>query len=131
MTEQNLKFKNKILVVDDDPVIEELLLVNLKNKNYNAESAKDGKEALQKIKLNRPDLIVLDIMVPEIDGWELCKIIRDDKEFSETKILMLTAKDNNRDKMIGKYIFKADEYVTKPFDIDNLIDIIDRLITYK
>jgi DNA-binding response OmpR family regulator len=120
--------KNQILIVDDDPNIQELLIVNLEAQGYKTISALNGKEVFDKIKTIMPDLIILDIMMPEIDGLEVAKMIRDSKEFQEIKILMLTAKGTERDKMIGKDIFNANEYMTKPFDIDNLLNTIKELL---
>jgi DNA-binding response OmpR family regulator len=117
-----------ILVVDDDPNIQELISVNLRVKGYSIVLASDGKEAMEKIKTGAPDLIILDIMMPEIDGWELCKWIRDDPRLRSVKILMLTAKGTDRDKLIGREIFKADEYMTKPFEIDLLQQTISRML---
>lgn len=117
-----------ILVVDDDPNIRELISVNLRVKGYSLILASDGKEAMEKIKTEAPDLIILDIMMPEIDGWELCKWIRDDLRLRSVKILMLTAKGTDRDKLIGREIFKADGYMTKPFEIDLLQQTISRML---
>jgi DNA-binding response OmpR family regulator len=114
----------KILVVDDDANIRELILVNLTAAGYDVKTASDGKDAIEKIAAFLPVLIVLDIMMPEIDGWEVCKFVRDDPGLEHIKIIMLTAKGSERDKLIGKGIFKADEYLTKPFDIEELIKTI-------
>ncbi len=118
----------KIAIIDDDPNIRELLYVNLQRRGYTAVSEGDSTRALETIEKHMPDLIVLDVMMPEIDGWELCKIIRDNHKFSSIKIVMLTAKSTAKDKMIGKEILKADEYVTKPFDMGYLIQTVKRLL---
>ena len=118
----------RIVVVDDDSSIRELLEVNLRYKGYEVTSAADGKEALSVLKSAPPDLVILDVMMPEIDGWELCKIIRDDHQFKNTKIVMLTAKGQDKDKMIGKEILKADEYITKPFDMGGLMMTIQTML---
>ncbi len=115
---------NKIFVVDDDASIRELLEINLKYRGYEVSTAANGKEALRILKNDIPDLVILDVMMPEMDGWELCKILRDDHQFNNTKIIMLTAKGQDKDRMIGKEILKADEYITKPFDMDDLIRVI-------
>ncbi|MFP4418320.1 MAG: response regulator transcription factor [Chitinivibrionales bacterium] len=118
----------KIAIIDDDPNIRELLYVNLQRRGYDAVSEGDSTKALDVIHSHMPDLVVLDVMMPEIDGWEICKIIRDDEKISHIKILMLTAKSTAKDKMIGKDILKADEYVTKPFDMGQLIHTVKRLL---
>jgi two-component system, OmpR family, alkaline phosphatase synthesis response regulator PhoP len=117
-----------ILVVDDDRNIRELISVNLRSAGYCVIVASDGNEAMEKIRSRTPDLIILDIMMPEIDGWELCKWVRDDPLLGNVKILMLTAKGTERDKLIGREIFKADEYMTKPFEIDLLQQTVSRLL---
>jgi DNA-binding response OmpR family regulator len=117
-----------ILVVDDDPNIRELISVNLVCCGYRLQPAFDGKDAMGKIQNEIPDLIILDIMMPEIDGWELCKWVRDDPLLENVKILMLTAKGSEKDKLIGREIFRADEYMIKPFDIDKLTQTVSRLL---
>ena len=117
-----------ILIVDDDPNIRELLSVNLMSAGYAVVEASDGREAIGKMQDSPPDLIVLDIMMPEIDGWEFCKFVRDDPLLEKIKIIMLTARGTEKDKLIGREIFKADEYMTKPFDIDHLKNTIGRLL---
>jgi DNA-binding response OmpR family regulator len=117
-----------ILIIDDDPNIIELLSVNLLASGYEIMTAVDGKDAQAKILQRMPQLIVLDIMMPEIDGWELCKWIRDDSLLKDMKIIMLTAKGTEKDKLIGREILQADEYMTKPFDIDELKKNVERLL---
>jgi DNA-binding response OmpR family regulator len=117
-----------ILIVDDDPNIRELISVNLQSAGYSVITASNGNDAMEKINAQVPELIILDIMMPEIDGWELCKWIRDDPRMESVKILMLTAKGTDRDKLIGREIFKADEYMTKPFEIDLLQQTVSRLL---
>lgn len=114
----------KILVIDDDANIRELILVNLAAAGYEVKTASNGRDAIEKITMFLPALIVLDIMMPEIDGWEVCKFVRDDPGLEHIKIIMLTARGSERDKLVGKGILKADDYLTKPFDIDDLIRTI-------
>lgn len=120
--------KGRILVVDDDPHIGELLRVNLDAAGYNVDRALNGHEAIDRIAAARPDLIILDVMMPGMDGWELCKALRDDPECRDIRIVMLTARDTDRDKMIGKGVFGVDEYLTKPFDLGELLAICGRLL---
>ena len=117
-----------ILIVDDDPNIRELISVNLIAAGYSVTIAADGKEAIEKISADIPELIILDIMMPELDGWELCKWVRDDPLLQNVKILMLTAKGSSRDKLIGREIFRADDYMTKPFEIGILQQTVSRLL---
>jgi DNA-binding response OmpR family regulator len=117
----------KILIVDDDANIRTLLSVNLAANGYAIETAVDGKDAMEKISKDPPWMIILDVMMPEIDGWEVCKYVKDDPDLENIKILMLTARDTQRDKLIGQKVLKADEYLTKPFDIDVLLSKISAL----
>ncbi|MFH1958651.1 MAG: response regulator [bacterium] len=118
----------KILIVDDDFNILELLEVNLKARGYEIIIASDGSKALEKVSAENPDLIILDVMMPGMDGWEVCKIIRDHHGLKDMKVLFLTGKDKNMDKLIGIGVFKADKYITKPFDLDFLIDEVAQLL---
>jgi DNA-binding response OmpR family regulator len=117
-----------ILIVDDDPNIRELLSVNLIARGYAVIEAENGRAAMGKVRETAVDLIILDIMMPEIDGWEFCKFIRDDPQLEKIKIIMLTARGTEKDKLIGREIFFADEYMTKPFDVDEVIASIERLL---
>lgn len=102
----------RVLVVDDEQSIVTLLKYNLEQSGYVVEVAQDGEEALQKEKETKPDLIVLDVMIPKKDGIEVCKTIRSDK--NQVPILMLTAKDDEFDRVLGLEL-GADDYMTKPF----------------
>ena len=117
-----------ILVVDDDDNVRELLAVNLEEAGYRVGKAADGRAALHLVAQEKPRLVVLDVMMPEMDGWEVCKALKDDSGTSAIPVIMLTARDSERDRMIGKDIFAADEYLTKPFDMDDLLAAARRLI---
>jgi two-component system phosphate regulon response regulator PhoB len=108
------RLKPKILVVDDEPDALELIEFNLKAAGYDVITAADGTEAVQKARAAAPDLILLDLMLPEIDGLEVCKILRRDANTAATPIIMLTAKAAEIDRILGLEL-GADDYVTKPF----------------
>jgi len=116
------------MVIDDDPVIRELLRFNLAARGYEVISVSSGGEALEILADEQPDIVLLDVIMPEMDGWEVLKIMRDHFEHFGMKILMLTAKSTEKDKLIGKSILKADEYITKPFDIDDLLKTIEAML---
>jgi DNA-binding response OmpR family regulator len=109
--------KETILVVDDEANILELARMYLQNEGYVVESARDGKEALTKIKSLQPALVVLDLMLPEVDGWEVCRKVRAD---SDVPIIMLTARSDDVDKIVGLEL-GADDYLTKPFNPRELV----------
>ncbi len=120
--------KNKILVVDDELSIQELLFRNLSSCGFKIICVSNGEDALKEIKAEIPDLIILDVTMPKIDCWEVLKIVRDLYSYEKIKIIMLSGKNTEKDKMIGKCIFKADEYITKPFELNNLILKVQELL---
>ncbi len=105
-----------ILVVDDEPTLREALVDALEADGFRVVSATDGREALTRFRAERPDLILLDLMLPELSGIEVCRIIRAE---SGVPIVMLTAKDSELDKVVGLEL-GADDYVTKPFSLREL-----------
>ncbi|MBI2305628.1 MAG: response regulator transcription factor [Chloroflexi bacterium] len=107
----------KILVVDDEPKIRELVRVYLEKDGYQVVGVGDGREALAAFKREKPQLVVLDLMLPEIDGLEVCRTLRRE---SQVPIVMLTARDEETDKLIGLEL-GADDYVTKPFSPRELV----------
>jgi DNA-binding response OmpR family regulator len=106
-----------ILVVEDEPALQETLVYNLEKEGYTVQAAGDGRIALETARALKPDLIVLDIMLPGLDGFEVCKILR--KEGS-VPILMLTARDDEIDRVVGLEV-GADDYLTKPFSMRELL----------
>lgn len=110
----------KILIVDDEPDIVDLVSYNLKKDGFRITTASDGEAALNKIRKDRFDLVVLDLMLPGIQGVELCRIIRNDPKTADTPIIMLTAKGEEVDRVIGLES-GADDYMTKPFSSRELI----------
>ena len=107
----------KVLVVDDEQSIVDILDFNLKKEGYETVCAFDGEEALSKWQSEKPDLILLDIMMPKLDGIEVCKKIR---QSSNVPILMLTARAEEVDKVLGLEL-GADDYITKPFSVRELM----------
>ena len=107
----------KILVVDDEKPISDIITFNLQNEGYQIEKAYDGEEALAVFEATKPDLVILDLMLPKIDGLEVCREIR---KQSAVPVIMLTAKDSEIDKVLGLEL-GADDYVTKPFSNRELI----------
>jgi two-component system phosphate regulon response regulator PhoB len=119
--------KPRILVVDDEPDAVELIEFNLKANGYEVVTAADGEEALQKARTIMPNLIILDIMLPEVDGMEVCKILRRDQRTSAIPVIMLTAKAAEIDRVLGLEL-GADDYVTKPFSPRELALRVKRLL---
>jgi two-component system response regulator VicR len=107
----------RILVVDDEPPIVDLLTYNLRRANYEVVTAADGEEALVKARKEAPDLIILDLMLPRVDGLEVCRALRRERD---VPIIMLTARDSEVDRVVGLEL-GADDYVVKPFSVRELM----------
>ena len=119
--------KQKILVVDDEPEAVELVEFNLKQAGYAVSTATDGAEALKKARSQTPDMILLDVMLPEMDGFEICKTLRLETSTARTPILMLTAKASEIDRVLGLEL-GADDYLTKPFSPRELLLRIKKIL---
>src|SRR5918996_1879437 len=114
-----------ILIADDEPAILQLNRLYLSREGYTVHAARDGQEALDLARRLKPDLIVLDLMMPRVDGWEVCRQLR--KDATTPPIIMLTAKDEDVDKVVGLEI-GADDYVTKPFNPRELLARIKAIL---
>ena len=119
--------KARILIVDDEPDVIRLVEFNLSAAGYETVSAVDGAEALKKARALTPDLIILDLMLPEMDGLEVCKLLRRDQNTASIPIIMLTARAAEMDRVLGLEL-GADDYVTKPFSPRELVLRVKRLL---
>ena len=119
--------KGKILVVDDEIYIVHILDFSLGMEGYEVVTALDGEQALEKLKAEKPDLIVLDIMMPKLDGYEVCKAIKSDPETRHIPVILLSAKGRNVDQKMG-FDVGADDYITKPFSPRKLVERINQLL---
>jgi DNA-binding response OmpR family regulator len=107
----------KILIVEDELTLQETLAYNLKRQGYDVEAAFDGPAGIEQARQQRPDLIILDLMLPGMDGFEVCRILRQEMN---TPVLMLTARDDEIDRVVGLEV-GADDYMTKPFSMRELV----------
>ncbi len=117
----------RILIVDDSENIRNVLQMNFEWLGYEVICASDGEEALKRISENRPDLIVLDVMMPRLNGYQVCRSIKSDPKMSDIPVVFLTAKDQQGDKFWGKDC-GADEYLTKPFSAAKLERVVEQLL---
>ncbi|MDI6786333.1 MAG: response regulator [bacterium] len=122
-----MRNKKRLLVVDDEEVIRETLGCVLREKEYEVVTACDGVEALEYIYQEKIDLIVLDIMMPDMDGYQVCRLLRNDESYKNIPIIMLTAKSEKSQKFWGLKT-GADEYITKPFDPEELLNKIGEIL---
>jgi two-component system phosphate regulon response regulator PhoB len=118
--------KSRILIIEDERGLTDVLSYNLNREGYETSVAHDGQEGLRKAQMQLPDLILLDIMLPGIDGLEVCRQLRSGKQTSKIPILMLTAKSEETDQIVG-FTIGADDYVTKPFSVKVLLQRIRAL----
>ena len=110
----------KILLVDDEASIRELIRFNLERAGYRVQEATDGNEAINAVRQTKPDLVVLDLMLPGLDGLDVCRLVKGNRETAAIPIIMLTAKTEEVDKVIGLEL-GADDYMTKPFSPRELV----------
>ena len=120
----------KILIIDDEENIVQLLILNLMAESFNIDTAYDGEEGLNKVDSFQPDLIILDIRLPKMTGWELCQKIKEDPKYKKMSVIILTAsaQRTDRDKAFS---LGADEFLSKPFEVKYVIDKIKEILENK
>lgn len=111
----------RILIVDDEPDLVETLRFPLEMEGYQVLVADNGEMGLNLARKERPDLIILDLMLPKLDGYKVCRLLKFDERFKKIPVLMVTAKTQEKDRLLGKET-GADEYIPKPFDIEQLLE---------
>ncbi len=116
-----------ILIVDDEPDMVYALRMQLEAEGYRVLTAGDGREGLERVRKDRPDLVVLDLMLPKMDGYRVCRMLKFDQKFCDVPIIMFTARAQESDEKTG-YEVGADAYVTKPFEPRVLLDTIRRFL---
>ncbi|MDQ3981311.1 MAG: response regulator [Actinomycetota bacterium] len=112
--------KLKVLVADDEPALRKLLKTNMELEGYETLEASNGAEVLESVRRDNPDIILLDIMMPEMDGWEVLTELAANPEYSQ-KVILVSAKASD-DAQLQGWELGADEYITKPFDLDSLLE---------
>ncbi|MCX5751634.1 MAG: response regulator [Candidatus Saganbacteria bacterium] len=119
--------RKKILVVDDEADIVDLLTLRLEGEGFEVISAGDGNAGLDKARREKPDLIILDLMLPKIDGYRVCRLLKFDEKYKNIPIIMFTARGQDEDRKLGEEV-GADAYLVKPFDPQLLMKTINRLL---
>ena len=117
----------KILIIDDEPDLITALRIKFEAEGFEVISAKDGAEGLEKARIEMPNLIILDLMLPKINGYRVCRFIKFDETYKHIPIIMLTARVEEEDKKLGKEV-GADYYLTKPFDNQELMKKVQEFI---
>lgn len=119
--------KARVLIVDDEPDIVESIKFNLELEGFECLVAHDGEDALLKAKREKPNLILLDIMLPKINGYKIARLLKFDQSYKDIPIIMLTARTQKTDIQLGEET-GADEYVTKPFDMEMLVGLAKKYL---
>jgi len=119
--------KQKLLIIEDERSLSEVLKYNMEKEGFEVATAADGQEGLRRAQLLQPDLVILDLMLPVIEGYEVCRQLRSDPKTQSTRVLMLTARSDEVDEIVG-FNMGADDYVTKPFKIKPLIHRVKALL---
>jgi two-component system, OmpR family, alkaline phosphatase synthesis response regulator PhoP len=119
--------KKRVLIADDEQDIVETIKFNLELENIYCIVAYDGEEALLKVKKEPPDLILMDVMMPKINGYKVCRLLKFDEMYKNIPIIMLTARAQKQDMETGAET-GADKYLTKPFDMDSLVALVKKYL---
>ena len=119
--------KMKVLIVDDEPELMEMVVLRLEANDYQVISAFDGEEGLDKARTEKPDLIILDLMLPKIEGYKVCRLLKFDERYKHIPIILFTARALQSDIKLGAEV-GADAYITKPFEPDMLLAKVAQLL---
>jgi two-component system response regulator VicR len=120
--------QKKIVCVEDDPGMIDLIKLILTRKGYDVTGASGGREGLEAIERVRPALVLLDLMMPDMDGWEVYQQMKASETMKNIPVIVITAKAQSIDKVLGLHIAKVDDYVTKPFSPQDLLDSMERIL---
>lgn len=118
----------KILYIEDESQMLQLVRLILERQGYQFIGALGGQQGLELARKEKPDLILLDLMMPEMDGWEVYRRIQADEELHGTPVIVITAKAQSIDRVLGLHIAKVDAYITKPFDPDELVTAVEKVL---
>jgi two-component system response regulator VicR len=118
-----------ILCVEDEPEMIDLIRLILSRKGFNVRGAAGGVEGIRLIRENPPDLVLLDLMMPDMDGWEVYQQMKADNALRDIPVIVVTAKAQNIDKVLGLHIAKVDDYIAKPFSPQELMDSVEKVLS--
>ncbi len=120
--------KKKIVCIEDEPEMIDLVRLILGRRGFELIGAVGGREGLETIRQIKPDLVLLDLMMPDMDGWEVYQHMKADEELRNIPVIIVTAKAQSIDKVLGLHIAKVDDYITKPFGPQELIESVNRVL---
>src|SRR5688572_5987616 len=128
MTDQNAGDRKKICIIEDEPAMIELVSLILRNRGYEVVGALGGQEGLELIANTRPDLVLLDLMMPDMSGWDVYQQMKADDAMKAIPVVIVTAKAQSIDRVLGLHIAKVQDYITKPFSPNDLIESVRRVL---
>jgi DNA-binding response OmpR family regulator len=120
--------RKKVVCIEDEPEMIDLVKLILGRKGYELTGAVGGREGLDAVRRIKPDLVLLDLMMPDMDGWEVYQQMKADEELKGIPVIVVTAKAQSIDKVLGLHIAKVDDYVTKPFGPQELLESVNRVL---
>jgi DNA-binding response OmpR family regulator len=120
-----------IVCIEDEPEMIDLIQLILNRRGFEVVGAPGGKEGLQMVRDTHPDLVLLDLMMPDMDGWEVYQQMKADESTRSIPVIIVTAKAQNIDKVLGLHIAKVDDYIAKPFGPQELVDSVERILNPK
>mgnify|MGYP005839384229 FL=1 len=120
--------RKKIVCIEDEPEMIDLVRLILGRRGFELIGAVGGREGLETVRQVKPDLVLLDLMMPDMDGWEIYQHMKADEELRNIPVIIVTAKAQSIDKVLGLHIAKVDDYITKPFGPQELIDSVNRVL---
>jgi DNA-binding response OmpR family regulator len=123
--------KQHILCIEDETEMIDLIRIILGRKGFEVEGATGGEDGLKKIHDRKPDLVLLDLMMPNVDGWEVYQQMKADETTRDIPVIIVTAKAQNIDKILGLQIAKVDDYISKPFSPEDLLSSVERVLERK
>jgi len=126
--EANLK---RILCIEDEPEMIDLIRLILGRRGYEVKGAEGGIEGLKLVRKEHPDLVLLDLMMPDMDGWEVYQQMKADESTKHIPVIVVTAKAQSIDKVLGLHIAKVDDYIAKPFSPQDLLNSVERILSQK
>jgi len=118
----------KVVCVEDEPEMIDLIQLILNRKGFEVIGANGGPEGLETIRSVKPDLVLLDLMMPEMDGWQVYQQLKADEATANIPVIVVTAKAQNIDKVLGLHIAKVDDYISKPFSLQELVDRVEKVL---
>ncbi|HKZ84060.1 MAG TPA: response regulator [Anaerolineae bacterium] len=123
--------KKKVVCIEDEPEMIDLVKLILGRKGFELTGAMGGREGLEAVRRVKPDLVLLDLMMPDMDGWEVYQQMKADAEMQKIPVIVVTAKAQSIDKVLGLHIAKVDDYVTKPFGPQELLQSVEKVLGIK